>query len=92
MFYFSWVIFHRYLDHEFTVIQVDIDVGIERLKKGLRYLEETESEKVSEYEDLSHSELVQKFRGLEEKVDQLEEALEAFRRQILKKLEESEKP
>ena len=64
----------------------------ELTEKGLRYLEETESEKVSEYEDLSHSELIQKFRGLEEKVDQLEEALEAFRRQILKKLEESEKP
>ena len=64
----------------------------ELTEKGLRYLEDSNSEDVTDYEDLSHSELVRRFRDLEEKVDRLEEAIEAFRRQILKKLEESESP
>jgi hypothetical protein len=56
--------------------------------KGLRYLEESEPENVADYEGLSHGELVKKFRELEETVDQLERSMEAFRRQIMKKLEE----
>ena len=38
--------------------------------------------------DVSHDELVKKFRELEETVNQLERSMEAFRRQIMKKLEE----
>ncbi|WP_353634429.1 hypothetical protein ABSL23_15480 [Halobacterium sp. NMX12-1] len=60
-------------------------------EKGYRYLDQSESENVTEYEDLSHSELVEKSQDLERKVEQLEKSLEAFRRQILKKFEETER-
>lgn len=58
--------------------------------KGRQLIEEVEQEDISKYEDLSHSELVEKVRGLEDRVDQLEQAIEVLRKQILEKLEEEE--
>lgn len=57
-------------------------------EKGHRYLKNEEMNRTEAYGDLSHGELVKKFRELEETVDQLERSMEAFRRQIMKKLKE----
>ena len=60
----------------------------ELTEKGNRYRKLEETDIPEAYRDLSHGELVMKFRELEAKVDQLEQSIEAFRRQIMKKLEE----
>jgi predicted transcriptional regulator len=57
-------------------------------EKGHRYIKQEETDRTDAYRDLSHDELVKKFRELEEKVNQLEQSIEAFRRQIINKLEE----
>ena len=54
----------------------------ELTEKGLRYLEETESENGTEYEDLSYGDLVKKVRRLETDVSSLQDSLEAFRKQV----------
>jgi len=58
--------------------------------KGRQYVEEVEQENAGRYEDLSHSELVEKVQSLEDRVDRLEQTIDALRRQLLKKLEEVE--
>lgn len=60
----------------------------ELTEKGRQYLKNEKVDRTEAYGDLSHAELVNKFRELEETVDQLERSMEAFRRQIMKKLEE----
>lgn len=54
--------------------------------KGEEYLEHAEREDLDEYENLSHGELVEKIHRLEDKIDQLESSLEAFRRQVRERL------
>jgi len=54
--------------------------------KGLQYLEESQPEDVTEYEDLSYDELVKKVRRLETDVSNLQNSLEAFRRQVKENL------
>jgi len=54
--------------------------------KGLRYLEESESEDVTEYEDLSHGELVDRVKTIEEDVEELKEAFRLFKKQVQKKM------
>ena len=56
-------------------------------EKAKQYLEQTEQEDQDQYENLTHEELVHRLRDLENQVDQIEQSMEAFRRQILKKLE-----
>jgi len=58
----------------------------ELTEKGLRYLEETESEDTTEYEDLSHNELVERMKTVEEDVEDLKEAFQVFRKQIQQRL------
>ena len=58
----------------------------ELTEKGLQYLENSDSEKVTEYEDLSHGELVEKVKAVEEDVKELEEAFKLFKKQIQNKL------
>jgi len=58
----------------------------ELTKKGLRYLEKTESEDTTEYEDLSHNELVERMKAVEEDVEDLKEAFQVFKKQIQQRL------
>lgn len=58
----------------------------ELTEKGLRYLEDSDPEDVTEYEDLSYGELVKKVRRLETDVSNLQDSLEAFRRQVKENL------
>ena len=54
--------------------------------RGLRYLEESESEDVAEYEDVSHGELVERVKSVESEVDELKEAFQVFKKQIQQKM------
>ena len=54
--------------------------------EGLRYLEESGSEDVTEYEDVSHEELVERVREIEDEVDELKEAFRVFKKQVQKKM------
>lgn len=54
--------------------------------EGLRYLEESGSEDVTEYEDLSHGELVERVRTLEEEVEEVKESFRLFKKQIQQKM------
>jgi len=58
----------------------------ELTKKGLRYLEKTEFEDTTEYEDLSHNELVERMKAVEEDVEDLKEAFQVFKKQIQQRL------
>ncbi|WP_049937261.1 hypothetical protein [Haloplanus natans] len=58
----------------------------ELTEKGLQYLEESQSENVTEYEDVSHGELVERVGDLEDQVDQLKESFRLFKKQIQQKL------
>jgi predicted transcriptional regulator len=58
----------------------------ELMDKGLQYLEESESEDVTEYEGLSHDELVERVITVEEDLDELKEAFKLFKKQIQKKI------
>lgn len=54
--------------------------------KALEYLEKAESENITEYEDLSHGELVQRVRNLEQELDEVKEAFRLFKKQIQQKM------
>jgi predicted transcriptional regulator len=60
----------------------------ELAEEGDQYLKDIEGGTVEAYDEMSSSDLIKRFRELEERVDQLENSIEAFRRQILGKLEE----
>lgn len=53
---------------------------------GVRFVEESDSEGVTEYEDMSHGELVDRVRELEEEVGELKEAFRLFKKQIQQKM------
>lgn len=55
-------------------------------EKGREYLRGPHSEDVTEYEDLSHEELVDRVRTVEKEVKELEEAFQVFKRQVQKKI------
>ena len=55
-------------------------------EKALQYLEESESENVTEYEDLSHGQLVERVRTLEQEVEEVKEAFRLFKKQIQQKM------
>jgi predicted transcriptional regulator len=52
--------------------------------KGKQYLENTDREDLDQYENLSHSELVEKIHRLENRVEELEKKFEVFRDQVQK--------
>ncbi|MFB1064805.1 hypothetical protein [Natrinema sp. H-ect4] len=54
--------------------------------EGLKYLEESDSEDVTEYEDMSHGELVERVVDLEQEVDELNESFRLFKKQIQQKM------
>jgi predicted transcriptional regulator len=56
----------------------------ELTEKGEQYLEHSEREDLDEYEDLSHRELVERIRSLENQVEELERKFEVFRDQVQK--------
>lgn len=58
----------------------------ELTEKGLQYLEESESEDVTEYEDVSHGELVERVGDLEDELEELKEAFRLFKKQIQQKM------
>lgn len=55
-------------------------------KTGIQYLH-TMNQDRGKYEDLSRDELIEKIHNLEYRVDQLENGFEAFRQQVLQRLE-----
>ncbi|WP_058826385.1 hypothetical protein [Haloferax sp. Q22] len=54
--------------------------------EGLKYLEESDSEDVTEYEDMSHGKLVERVVDLEQEVDELKESFRLFKKQIQQKM------
>jgi len=54
----------------------------ELTEQGEKYLEQEDLEEVEMYEDLSHSELVEKVHELEEQIEELENKFEVFRNQV----------
>ena len=54
--------------------------------EGREYLEESDSEDVTEYEDMSHGELVERVVDLEQDVDELKESFRLFKKQIQQKI------
>ena len=54
--------------------------------KGEQYLEDTNREDLDEYENLSHSELVEKTHELEKRVEELEKKFKTFREQVQRSL------
>ena len=53
---------------------------------GKQYLEETEQEDLTQYEDLTHNELVEKVNRIEAQIEKLEKKFEVFKNQITKEL------
>lgn len=53
---------------------------------GSQYLTTIDREQ-TQYQEMSHEDLVERVRGLEQQVADLENAFDAFRQQVLKKLE-----
>jgi len=60
--------------------------GAELTDNGLRYLEASELEDVTEYDDLSHGELVDRVIALVGEVNELKESFRLFKKQIQKKI------
>jgi predicted transcriptional regulator len=58
----------------------------ELTEDGVEYLEDSAGDKVTEYEDMSHQELVERVLKLEQEVDDVKEAFNLFKKQIQKKL------
>jgi predicted transcriptional regulator len=58
----------------------------ELTQKGEQYLEHTDRDDLDEYENLSHSELVEKTQELENRVEELEKKFEVFRDQVQQQL------
>jgi len=58
----------------------------ELTEKGRQYLEHSEEEDLDEYENLSHSELVEKVHRLENRLDELEKTFQVFREQVQRSL------
>lgn len=58
----------------------------ELTEKGLQYLEESQSEDVTEYEDVSHGEIVERVGDLEDELEELKEAFRLFKKQIQQKM------
>jgi predicted transcriptional regulator len=56
-------------------------------EKGEQYLENTDREDLDEYENLSHSELVEKTHELENRVEELENKFGIFRQQVMDRLQ-----
>lgn len=56
-------------------------------EQAVNYLQSTETA-TTQYEDLSREELVETVHDLETRIDQLEDAFESFRKQVLDKLDE----
>lgn len=54
--------------------------------EGDEYLENAEQEDAEMYEDLSHREVVNKLHDLEDEVARLQDAFEAFRKQVQQKI------
>ena len=55
-------------------------------QKGEQYLEQSETQKLDEYENLSHRELVEKTHQLERQIEELERKFEVFRDQVQQRL------
>lgn len=53
---------------------------------GIEYLAAIDREQ-TQYQDMTHDELVEQVRELEQRIDKLDAAFEAFRQQMLRKLE-----
>jgi predicted transcriptional regulator len=58
----------------------------ELTEKGEEYLENAEQEATEMYEDMSHREVVNKLHDLEDEVARLQDAFEAFRKQVQQKI------
>ena len=58
----------------------------ELTEKGRQYIEEVEQENAGRYEDLSHSELVEKVLDLESQFEELQHSFDVFRKQVQKEL------
>jgi len=58
----------------------------ELTEKGEQYLEHSEQEDLDEYENLSHSELVEKVYALENQLDELRDKFEVFREQVQRQI------
>jgi predicted transcriptional regulator len=56
----------------------------ELTEQGEQYLEQSETQELDEYENLSHRELVEKTHELERRVENLEKKFEVFRDQVQK--------
>jgi len=56
----------------------------ELTEQGRQYLEQTETQKMDEYENLSHRELVEKTHELENRIEELERKFDVFRDQVQK--------
>ena len=54
--------------------------------KGRRTLRESDQEDLEAYQNLTHKELVVKIRSLEKDINKLENAFEAFRKQVKEKI------
>ncbi len=54
--------------------------------KGCRTLRESDQEDLEAYQNLTHKELVVKIRSLEKDINKLENAFEAFRKQVKEKI------
>jgi predicted transcriptional regulator len=54
--------------------------------KGLQKTEQLNQEDLNSYQDMSHRELVKKTRRLEKDISELENAFEAFRKQVQQKI------
>jgi len=54
--------------------------------KGLQKTEQLNQEDLKAYQDMSHRELVEKTRRLEKDINELENAFEAFRKQVQQKI------
>jgi predicted transcriptional regulator len=51
-------------------------------EKGEQYLKDTDREDLNKHENLTHRELVEKTHELENRVEELEQSFETFRRQV----------
>ncbi|PSQ47242.1 hypothetical protein BRD19_09840 [Halobacteriales archaeon SW_7_65_23] len=58
----------------------------ELTEKGREYLEDSKTEDLGQYENLSRKELVQKVHRLENRLDELEKTFQVFREQVQRSL------
>ncbi|ADE02803.1 hypothetical protein [Haloferax volcanii] len=54
--------------------------------KAHRYLEQSEPESMTEYEDLSHREVVERVKTVEDELEELKGSFRLFKKQIQKKI------